>query len=58
MHCHCASTLCRGVVTANDWQLPVLQERYAGHFSPFINARIATRNGSPPEASHQTTKPT
>jgi GNAT superfamily N-acetyltransferase len=58
MHCHCRSTLCRGVVTGNDWLLPVLQERYAGHFSPFINARIATRSGSPPQASHQTTKPT
>ena len=29
------------VVTGNDWRLLELQERYAGHFSPFINARIA-----------------
>ena len=41
MECHCGSSLCRGVVTGNDWRLPELQERYAGHFSPFINARIA-----------------
>jgi RimJ/RimL family protein N-acetyltransferase len=41
MACHCGSSLCRGVVTGNDWLLPELQQRYAGHFSPFINARIA-----------------
>ncbi|MBV9601942.1 MAG: SET domain-containing protein-lysine N-methyltransferase [Chloroflexi bacterium] len=41
MECHCGSSLCRGVVTGNDWRLRELQERYAGHFSPFINARIA-----------------
>jgi RimJ/RimL family protein N-acetyltransferase len=43
MECRCGSALCRGVVTGNDWQLAPLQERYAGHFSPFINARIAAR---------------
>jgi RimJ/RimL family protein N-acetyltransferase len=41
MECHCGSALCRRVVTGNDWRLPELQQRYAGHFSPFINARIA-----------------
>jgi len=41
MECHCGSSLCRGVVTGNDWRLPEVQEPYAGHFSPFINARIA-----------------
>ena len=41
MECHCGSALCRRVVTGNDWRLPELQERYAGHFSPFINVRIA-----------------
>lgn len=41
MACHCGVQLCRGVVTGNDWQLPELQERYSGHFSPFVNARIA-----------------
>jgi uncharacterized protein len=41
MECHCGAASCRGVVTGNDWQLAELQERYRGHFSPFINARIA-----------------
>jgi hypothetical protein len=31
------------VVTGSDWQVPALQQRYAGHFSPFINARLAAR---------------
>jgi hypothetical protein len=39
--CSCGSPLCRGRVTGRDWRLPDLQERYWGHFSPFINERIA-----------------
>lgn len=38
--CNCGSSLCRGTITGNDWQLAELQQRYAGHFSPFINERI------------------
>ena len=41
MACHCGTVLCRGVVTGADWHLPALQARYAGHFSPFIQRRIA-----------------
>jgi len=43
MACQCGARLCRGVVTGNDWQLPELQKRYRGHFSPFINTRINKR---------------
>jgi RimJ/RimL family protein N-acetyltransferase len=46
MECHCGELLCRRVVTGNDWRQPDLQHRYAGHFSPFINARIASLAGS------------
>ena len=42
MECSCGAASCRGVVTGEDWRRPDLQERYAGRFSPFINARIAT----------------
>jgi len=38
--CRCGSSLCRGQVTGADWRLPALQQRYAGHFSPFITRRI------------------
>lgn len=40
MPCRCSSPLCRRTITGNDWLLPDLQARYAGHFAPFINARI------------------
>ena len=40
MPCHCGSPLCRHVVRGDDWRLPELQRRYAGHFSPFIAERI------------------
>jgi hypothetical protein len=38
--CRCGSPLCRRIITGRDWRLPALQERYGGHFSPFINTRI------------------
>jgi len=42
MPCRCGAAPCRGLVRGSDWMRPDVQERYAGHFSPFINARIAT----------------
>jgi uncharacterized protein len=41
MRCNCGSRLCRRVVRGSDWRMPDVQKRYAGHFSPFLNARIA-----------------
>jgi len=38
--CHCGAACCRKRVTGADWQLPELQERYAGHFSPLLEERI------------------
>ncbi len=40
--CACGTAVCRGRITGNDWQLPAVQERYRGHFAPFINARIGS----------------
>ena len=39
--CACRSLLCRGRFTGDDWQRPELQDRYAGHFLPYIARRIA-----------------
>jgi len=39
--CVCNSPLCRKKVTGKDWKIPELQDRYANHFSPLINKRIA-----------------
>lgn len=38
--CACGSTICRGRVTGDDWRNPALWERYAGHFSPYLERRI------------------
>jgi hypothetical protein len=41
--CKCGSPLCRRVLSARDWERADLQERYAGHFSPFLARRIRER---------------
>lgn len=38
--CECGTPLCRQRVTGNDWQLPELQDRYSGYFSPYLQERI------------------
>lgn len=38
--CACGSPLCRQTITGNDWQRPDLQQRYRGHFMPYLNRRI------------------
>jgi SET domain-containing protein len=38
--CLCGSSICRHIVTGNDWMLPDLQKRYASYFSPFLQRRI------------------
>ena len=38
--CQCGSPVCRRIVTGDDWRLPNVQQRYAGHFAPFLNTRI------------------
>jgi hypothetical protein len=40
MECRCGSLLCRDFITGNDWKLHELQDRYRGHFSPFIEMMI------------------
>lgn len=40
--CGCGARSCRGRVTGADWRLEELQERYAGHFSPYLQRRIDT----------------
>lgn len=40
MACVCGSERCRGEVTGEDWRLPSLQIRYAGHWPPGLQRRI------------------
>jgi len=39
--CTCGTSVCRGIVTGQDWTLPELQLRYRGHFSPYLARRIS-----------------
>lgn len=38
--CLCNSPDCRKIITGEDWQLPELQHRYKGFFSPYLEKRI------------------
>lgn len=38
--CVCETLLCRGWIRGSDWQLPALQKRYKGYFSPYLHRRI------------------
>jgi hypothetical protein len=38
--CLCGRAGCRGRVSGDDWMLDALWERYRGHFSPYLQARI------------------
>ena len=40
LDCHCASALCRGKVTGEDWKLPELQQRYGDYFSIYIRNKF------------------
>ncbi len=40
-HCLCGAENCRGRVRGDDWKLPELWRRYEGHFSPYLQRRIA-----------------
>lgn len=40
LRCHCPSYRCRQMVEGRDWQIPVLQQRYAGSWHPDIKALI------------------
>jgi hypothetical protein len=41
MACACGSPQCRHIIRGDDWKRPELQERYEGHFVPYLNRRIA-----------------
>jgi hypothetical protein len=39
--CHCESYRCRQMVTGDDWRIPELQHRYAGHWAPELERLIS-----------------
>jgi SET domain-containing protein len=38
--CHCETYRCRQVIEGTDWQIPQLQQRYAGHWVPHLQRLI------------------
>jgi uncharacterized protein len=40
MACRCGTPSCRSTITGTDWQLPDLQEKYAGYFAWYLARRI------------------
>jgi hypothetical protein len=40
LYCHCETYRCRQVVEGSDWQIPQLQQRYAGHWAPAVQRLI------------------
>jgi SET domain-containing protein len=40
MTCHCETYRCRQMIEGIDWQIPQLQKRYAGYWSPDVQRRI------------------
>lgn len=44
MPCGCGTAVCRGEVTSEDWRRADLQARYAGHWVPALEARIARQS--------------
>ncbi len=41
MWCHCETYRCRQVIEGTDWQIPQLQQRYAGQFVPYLHQLLA-----------------
>jgi len=44
LDCRCGSSLCRGIITGSDWQLPELQKRYGDYFSIYLLNKIKLVN--------------
>ncbi len=40
MECSCGAATCRGVITGEDWRIPELRDRYAGHWAPGLQHRV------------------
>lgn len=44
MPCACGAVGYRGLITGDDWRLPLLQQRYRGYFSRYIEDRGQREN--------------
>ena len=47
VRCHCETYRCRQLVTGDDWRIPQVQQRYAGHLAPQVQ-RVVEDTGAQP----------
>jgi hypothetical protein len=47
--CACGAPDCRKTLTEHDWQLPIVQQRYAGHLHPIVQKLIDEQTATIPE---------
>lgn len=40
LNCLCKTTICRKIITGNDWNLKRLQKKYANYFSDYLKEKI------------------
>ncbi len=40
VRCHCETYRCRQLVTGDDWRIPQVQQRYAGHLAPEVQRAV------------------
>jgi len=51
VRCHCETYRCRQMVTGEDWRIPELQRRYAGHLAPEVQAAVDGEAGRASDAA-------
>ena len=51
VRCHCETYRCRQMVTGDDWRIPQVQRRYAGHFAPAVQSLVDRPLGQPHSSS-------
>jgi hypothetical protein len=44
VRCHCETYRCRQLVTGDDWRIPQVQQRYAGHLAPAVQREVDRRD--------------
>ncbi len=42
--CSCGAADCRHTLTKDDWKLPLVQEKYKGHFHPLVQEMIDAKS--------------
>jgi len=47
VRCHCETYRCRQLVTGDDWRIPQVQQRYAGHLAPPVQRAVEDARTQP-----------